>query len=88
MIKKNLALWYSAYVATALGLVSGVLAHAQNAFTVPTSTAETAMSYITAQLSDPGTLLVVAVAVAIPLFFYAVHQIIGLFPKSRGARRS
>jgi len=31
---------------------------------------------------------IIAIAVAIPLTFYAIHAIMGLFPKTRGSRRA
>lgn len=40
---------------------------------------------VTANVDSVFTL--VLLAVSIPLAFYILHQIIGLFPRSRGARR-
>ena len=68
------------------GMGYALLAGAQT-FVVPTSTASNATANVGTQLSDPGTLSMIAVAIAIPLFFYVVHQLIGLLPKGR-ARRS
>lgn len=42
-------------------------------------------TYVTANVESVFTL--VLLAVSIPLGFYVLHQIIGLFPKSRGHRR-
>lgn len=74
--------------AAVAGFLVTLAANAQSAFVVPTSTANSATAYIGSQLADAGTLTVIAVAVGIPLLFYVAHQVIGLFPKSRGARRS
>jgi uncharacterized protein YdbL (DUF1318 family) len=80
--------WLGGVGAAVTGLLVTLSAHAQTAFVVPTSTANTATAYIGSQLADSGTITVIAVAVGIPLLFYVAHQVIGLFPKSRGARRS
>lgn len=56
-------------------------------FTVPTSTASDFLANVTSTLSDPGLLAVVAVAAAIPLAFYVIHQLIGLIPKGRSRRQ-
>ncbi len=61
-------------------------AHASAFFTVPTSTAPSLTANVGDQIADPGTLLVIGVAVGIPLAFYVIHQLIGLLPKSRGRR--
>ena len=52
-------------------------------FTIPTSTASSLTANISSQLSDPGTLLVVALAAGIPLAFYVIKRLIGLIPKGK-----
>jgi H2-forming N5,N10-methylenetetrahydromethanopterin dehydrogenase-like enzyme len=51
--------------------------------TIPTSTANSVLAQVTSQFGDAGTLLIVVLVVGIPLFFYAVRKIIGLFPKGK-----
>ena len=55
-------------------------------FTVPTSTVSSMTANVSSQFGDLGTLAVVALAAGIPLFFYIVHALIGLVPKSRARR--
>jgi len=50
---------------------------------VATSTGSTALATVSAAFADPGTLTIVGIAVGVPLAFYVVKRIIGLFPKSR-----
>lgn len=83
---KKLTMWSAGAGATVAGLIITFAAHAQSVFTVPTSTAPTLLASIGAQISDAGTLLVIGVAAGVPLAFYVIHQLIGLFPKSRGRR--
>lgn len=52
-------------------------------FTVATSTAENLLANVTDQLGDAGTLLLLVMVAAIPLFFYVVKRIIGLVPKGK-----
>ena len=52
-------------------------------FTVPTSTVTSVMANVGTIFSDPGLLAVVVAAVAIPLAFWVIRAVIGLFPKSR-----
>ena len=69
-------------------LVSVALTHAASAFiTVPTGTAAQYTATVGSQFSDAGTLEIIALAVGIPLFFYIVHQLMGLLPK-KGGRKS
>jgi hypothetical protein len=71
-------------------LASGValVSHAATAFlTVPTGTAAQYTAQVGAQFTDAGTLEIVGLVIAIPLFFYIVHQVMGLFPKARGGSR-
>lgn len=83
---KKLALWSTGVGTAVAALATTVLAHAQM-FTVPSSTAPALTASVSQQIADPGTLLVIGVAAGIPLVFYVIHQLIGLLPKSRGARR-
>ena len=50
-------------------------------FTVATGTGSALTANISSQLSDPGTLTVVAIAAGIPLAFYVIKKLIGLLPK-------
>jgi hypothetical protein len=80
--------WLGGVGATITGLALTLVAHAQTAFVVPSSTASGATAFIGTQFADAGTLTLVAVAIGIPLFFYVVHQVMGLLPKSRAGRRA
>lgn len=50
-------------------------------FQVPSSTATDLLATVSGQFTDPGTWLVVLAVIAIPLVFYIIKRIIGLFPK-------
>lgn len=50
-------------------------------FTVASGTAAAFTANISSQLTDPGTLAVVAIAAGIPLAFYVIKKLIGLLPK-------
>jgi hypothetical protein len=52
-------------------------------FTVPTSSAAAFLANVSSQIADPGTLLVIALAVGIPLTFYVINRLIGLLPKGK-----
>ena len=52
-------------------------------FEVPTSTTQSVLANISSLLSDPGLLQVIVLAVSIPLVFYVIKGLIGLFPKGR-----
>ena len=52
-------------------------------FEIATSTANTLLANLTSQLSDAGTLLLIAVAAGIPLVFYVIKRIIGALPKGK-----
>jgi len=52
-------------------------------FEIASSTATSLTANVTSQLSDPGTLLVVALAAGIPLAFYVIRRLIGLIPKGK-----
>jgi hypothetical protein len=50
-------------------------------FTVPTSTASQLTANISSQVSDPGTLTLLALVAGIPLAFYVIKKLIALIPK-------
>lgn len=52
-------------------------------FTVPSTTASTLLANVSSQISDAGTLAVVALAAGVPLAFYVIKRLIGLIPKGR-----
>lgn len=82
------------YFGSIAGIASAVLGiavtHAQTipsgAIVVPTSTASSMLASVGNIITDPGVLAIVVVAVSLPLFFWFVHQMIGLLPKSRGRK--
>jgi len=55
-------------------------------FTVPTSTASEVMANVSSIFADPGLLTIVAIAAGIPLAFWLLRAIIGLFPKHKAAK--
>jgi len=57
------------------------------AMSFPTSIATQPVGYLGRQLEEPGTLDMVVLVIGLPLFFYAVEQIIGLFPRNKKGRR-
>ncbi len=58
-------------------------AHAASLITVPTTTASDALASVSDTLADPGTLLVIVAVIALPVVFWLIRRIIGLFPKGR-----
>jgi len=52
-------------------------------FELPTSTASAVMANVSSVFADPGTLTVLALAAGLPVAFWLIKQVIGLFPKSR-----
>lgn len=50
---------------------------------VPTSTVASIYTLVGDQLTDPGSLAIIVLAIGLPLFFWAVLRIKGLFPKGR-----
>lgn len=56
---------------------------------IASGTVTTLLAGVASAVGDTGTnlWLIAAVAVSIPLAFYVIHQVMGLFPKTRGARR-
>lgn len=86
-MKNKILVWGSTIASVVGGVAVSALTHAAGFLTVPTGTAATYTAQVSSQFSDAGTLEIVAVVVAIPLFFYVVHQVIGLFPKARGRKQ-
>jgi hypothetical protein len=86
MVKKILA-WGSGVAGAVTALAVPFLSHAQvisaGALTIPSSTANDFLASVSNIFSDNGVLAIVVIAAAIPLFFYAVRQLIGLLPKGR-----
>lgn len=41
------------------------------------------LANLTSQISDTGTIIIVAIAAGIPLAFYVIRRLIGLIPKGR-----
>lgn len=72
--------------ASVAGLVASFVgvAHADSLFTIPTSTVTSFSASLSDTLSDPGTLLIIGVVVALPAVFWLIHRIKALFPKASG----
>lgn len=51
--------------------------------TIATSTGSSVLANVSAAFADAGTLTILALAAGLPLAFWAIRQVIGLFPKSR-----
>lgn len=66
-----------------VALAAPFMASAASLFEVPTSTVSDLTANITSTIADPGLLLVIVFAAALPVVFWLVHKIIGLFPKAR-----
>lgn len=49
--------------------------------TVPTSTPTDLTAQLNSQVSDAGTLSTIVLVIGIPLTFYVIRKLIGLFPK-------
>jgi len=79
-MRAKIAVALGAVSSLALGLIS--VAHADSLFTVPTSTATTFSASVSDTLSDPGLLTIVGVVIALPVVFWLIHRIKGLFPKT------
>jgi len=86
-MKKKLLLWGSGVGAVIAGTALSSFAHAAAFFTVATGTAATLTANTGAQISDPGTVEIIAVAVGIPLAFYVIAQLISFVPRYRGRVR-
>jgi hypothetical protein len=54
---------------------------------IPAATASSFLAQVSAQLADVGLLTIAIVAVAIPLAFYIIKQLMALVPKARGRRQ-
>jgi len=52
-------------------------------FTVDATTGSSVLANVSSQLSDAGTLTIIALAAGIPLAFYVIRRIIGLLPKGK-----
>lgn len=76
-------------VGLGLGIASAsvlpFLAGAQT-FDVPATTTNALTANVTSQISQPGVFGLIVLAVGIPLFFYVVHQVMGLVPKGRAKK--
>lgn len=72
-------------LASAAGFLGIVVqkASAASLLTVPTSTASDALASVSDTLADPGTLLVIVAVIALPVAFYVIRRLVGLFPKGR-----
>lgn len=68
-------------------LASVLLTHAAAFITVPSGTAAQYTATVGSQFADAGTLEIIALAVGIPLFFYIVHQLMGLLPGRKVGRK-
>jgi hypothetical protein len=55
--------------------------------TIPAATASSFLAQVSAQLADVGLLTIAIVAIAIPLAFYIIKQLMALVPKARGRRQ-
>jgi len=72
----------SALLGSALSMIAAK-AHAASLFTVPTSTVDSAMAYVSGQLSDPGTLTILVAVIALGVIFYVAGRLIGLFGRKK-----
>jgi len=86
----KIKLWAAGIVAGAAPLALAAAAHASTItagdFQVPTTTPTDMLASVSAVVTDPGLLSVAVIAVALPLAFWVIHQLIGLLPKSRARR--
>lgn len=75
---------YAAYAVGVVAAMTGAVAGAQSSlFEVPTSTVSNLTAAITSTIADPGLLLVIVFVVALPVVFWLISRIKGLFPKSK-----
>ena len=58
-------------------------AHASSLLTVPSTTASEALASVSDTLADPGTLTIIVAVIALPVVFWLIRRIVGLFPKGR-----
>jgi len=89
-MKNKIAIWGAGISATVASFALTAAAHASTIsagqFTLPTSTPTDMLASVSAVVTDPGLLSVAVIAVALPLAFWVIHQLIGLLPKSRARR--
>jgi hypothetical protein len=52
-------------------------------FDVATSTGNDLLANVTSQLSDTGTLTIIAIAAGVPLAFYVIRRLVALIPSGR-----
>ncbi len=52
-------------------------------FEIPTTLVASVLANVTAQLADPGTLLVVGAVIGLPLIFWGIKKVKGLFTGSK-----
>jgi hypothetical protein len=60
-----------------------IAASAAALFEVPSTTPASLTASITDTLAEPGVLAVIVLVVALPLVFWVIRRVIGLFPKGR-----
>lgn len=86
----KIKLWITGAVAGVAPFALAAAAHASTItagdFTLPTTTPTDMLASVSAVVTDPGLLSVAVIAVALPLAFWVIHQLIGLLPKSRARR--
>lgn len=64
----------------AVGVFAAAVTHAAGElFVVPTSVVTSSLAYVTGQLTDPGTQLLIAAIVGLGLIFYVIGRVTGLF---------
>lgn len=71
----------------AAGIV-GLTGLASAQVVIPTSTVASLQTVAGAQISDPGTLLILSLVLGLPLAFWLIHKFIGMIPKSHGSKRA
>jgi len=76
---------FLAFAGTIAGVGALVVnkAFASSLLTVPTTTASDALASVSDTLADPGTLLIIVAVIALPVVFWLIRRIVGLFPKGR-----
>jgi len=77
---KKIAIGAASVVASLVGISS---AHAASLLTIPTSTATDALASASDTIADPGLLLVILAVIALPVAFWVIRKVVGLFPKGR-----
>jgi hypothetical protein len=51
--------------------------------TIPATFGTAFLAQVGTQITDPGTLAVVAIVIALPLTFWVIKRVIGLVPKGK-----